>query len=148
MGGLEERTSERTSRRIRARGESAYQSINYGGGGEGGRQEGADTALPPSAASARFRFFGRPNVENIVAPAVCVRTAPWHARWVGVMPASICSASAELPPSSRPRPTPPAHQDHRPHLISTSPRLPVNCPSMYSSVLASCRFMYESTDTR
>ena len=34
------------------------------------------------------------------------------------------------------------------HLISTSPRFPVNCPSMYSSVLASCRFMYESTDTR
>jgi hypothetical protein len=27
------------------------------------------------------------------------------------------------------------------HLMSTSPRLPVNCPSMNSSVLASCRFM-------
>ena len=34
------------------------------------------------------------------------------------------------------------------HLMSNSPRLPVNWPSMYSSVLASCRFLYESTDTR
>lgn len=34
------------------------------------------------------------------------------------------------------------------HRISTSPRFPVNCPSMNSSVFANCRFMYASTDTR
>ena len=34
------------------------------------------------------------------------------------------------------------------HRISTSPRLPENSPSIHSSVDASCRFMYESTDTR
>ena len=36
----------------------------------------------------------------------------------------------------------------RTHLISTSPRFPANLPSMYSSVDASCRFMYASVDTR
>merc|ERR1719278_717020 len=30
----------------------------------------------------------------------------------------------------------------------TSPRLPVQEPSMYSSVLASCKFMYPSDETR
>uniref|UniRef100_A0A7S0KJZ2 Uncharacterized protein n=1 Tax=Micromonas pusilla TaxID=38833 RepID=A0A7S0KJZ2_MICPS len=34
------------------------------------------------------------------------------------------------------------------HLISTSPRFPANLPSMYSSVDASCRFMYASVDTK
>lgn len=34
------------------------------------------------------------------------------------------------------------------HLIRTSPRFPVQFPSIYSSVFASCRFMYASTDTR
>jgi len=34
------------------------------------------------------------------------------------------------------------------HLIRTSPRLPERAPSMYSSVFASCKFMYPSTDTR
>jgi hypothetical protein len=34
------------------------------------------------------------------------------------------------------------------HLIKTSPRLPVQFPSIYSSVSASCRFMYASTETR
>lgn len=32
--------------------------------------------------------------------------------------------------------------------MRTSPKFPVNCPSMYSSVFASCRFMYASVDTR
>ncbi len=32
--------------------------------------------------------------------------------------------------------------------MSTSPRLPVFAPSMYSSVLANCRFMYPSTETK
>ena len=34
------------------------------------------------------------------------------------------------------------------HLISTSPRLPEKVPSTHSSVLASCKFMYRSTDAR
>lgn len=34
------------------------------------------------------------------------------------------------------------------HLINTSPRFPVQFPSIYSSVLANCRFMYASTETR
>lgn len=34
------------------------------------------------------------------------------------------------------------------HRISTSPRLPAGSPLIYSSVSASCMFMYESTDTR
>jgi len=34
------------------------------------------------------------------------------------------------------------------HLIRTSPRVPADCPSIHSSVLASWRFMYASTDTR
>lgn len=34
------------------------------------------------------------------------------------------------------------------HLISTSPRFPENVPSTHSSVLASCKFMYRSTDAR